>query len=55
MAGRHNNLRKELLMVNFFHTLLDGLILSVLASIVLTGALWLNPRLYLQDYPRAIQ
>lgn len=42
-------------MFNLFHTLIDGLILSVLASIVLTGALWLNPRLYLQDYPRAIQ
>ena len=42
-------------MFNLFHTLIDGLILATLTSIVLIGSLRLNPRLYLQDYPRVIQ
>ena len=42
-------------MFNLFHTLIDGLILSALVSGVLIVTLWINPRLYLQDYPKAIQ
>lgn len=33
----------------------DGAILSLLASLILIGALRFNPRLFLQDYPQDIQ
>lgn len=42
-------------MFNIGKILLDGVILSILASFLLTGALLFNPRLFLQDYPRSIQ
>ena len=42
-------------MVNIIKTLLDGLILSVIASIFLVIILRINPRLFLQDYPEEIQ
>lgn len=37
------------------YTLLNGLILSLLASLWLLFSLWINPRAFLQDYPREIQ
>ena len=36
-------------------TLLHGAVLSVLASALLIFSMWINPRLYLQDYPPEIQ
>ena len=42
-------------MFNLTHTIIDGLTLSTLASFILIVTLWINPRLYLQDYPKAIQ
>jgi hypothetical protein len=39
----------------FTHALIDGLILSALASSVLIVTLLINPRLFLQDYPADIQ
>ena len=42
-------------MLNLADILRDGAILSVLASIILMGTLWLRPRLFLQDYPKEIQ
>ena len=36
-------------------TLLDGVLLSLLASIYLMAVLRFNPRLFLQDYPEDIQ
>lgn len=35
--------------------LLDGAVLSVLASLLIIGSLRYNPRLFLQDYPENIQ
>jgi hypothetical protein len=35
--------------------LIDGAVLSLLASLYLLAVLWFNPRLFLQDYPPAIQ
>ena len=40
-------------MFKLSHTLIDGLILSALASAVLIVTLLFNPRLYLQDYPES--
>ncbi len=42
-------------MWNIGRTLLEGAILSVLASILLMAILRFNPRLFLQDYPEEIQ
>ena len=42
-------------MLNLADILRDGAILSVLASIILMGTLWLRPRLFLQDYPKEIR
>lgn len=35
--------------------ILDGLILSVVASVFIFATLRLNPRIWLQDYPRDVQ
>lgn len=35
--------------------LLDGLILSLLATLIIGVSIWINPRLWLQDYPKDIQ
>ena len=35
--------------------LLDGLILSVTASLFIFISLYVNPRIWLQDYPKEIQ
>lgn len=42
-------------MINISKILLDGALLSILASIILIGILRFNPRLFLQDYPDEIQ
>lgn len=42
-------------MLNLYKLLIDGIILSVLASIVIGVTLWINPRSMLQDYPKDIQ
>ena len=42
-------------MLNPGKTILDGAILSVIASLILIAALRFNPRLFLQDYPEDIQ
>jgi hypothetical protein len=42
-------------MVNLRAVLIDGAILSLLASLYLMAVLFFNPRLFLQDYPAAIQ
>ncbi|MCJ7715131.1 MAG: hypothetical protein MUO54_01245 [Anaerolineales bacterium] len=42
-------------MINFTKILLDGIVLSVLASITILAILRFNPRLFLQDYPAKIQ
>ena len=42
-------------MINLSKTMLDGVILSMLASFYLVVILWFNPRLFLQDYPDEIQ
>jgi hypothetical protein len=42
-------------MLDMGKILLDGAILSILASLLLVGTLRFNPRLFLQDYPQSIQ
>lgn len=42
-------------MLNVRDVLIDGAILSLLASLYLMVLLFLNPRLFLQDYPAPIQ
>jgi hypothetical protein len=42
-------------MIDVRHMLIDGAILSLLASLYLMAVLWFNPRLFLQDYPAPIQ
>lgn len=42
-------------MININKILLDGALLSILSSILLIVVLWINPRLFLQDYPDEIQ
>ena len=42
-------------MININKILLDGALLSILASISILGILRFNPRLFLQDYPDEIQ
>jgi hypothetical protein len=41
--------------MNLSKIALDGTILSILASLFLVAVLRFNPRLFLQDYPEAIQ
>jgi hypothetical protein len=42
-------------MVNVARILLDGIILSVIASLFVGATLRLNPRIWLRDYPKDIQ
>jgi hypothetical protein len=42
-------------LVNISKILIDGAVLSILASLSLIGILRFNPRLFLQDYPEDIQ
>jgi len=42
-------------MINISKILLDGALLSILSSILIIAILWINPRLFLQDYPDEIQ
>jgi len=42
-------------MVDFTKIVIDGGILSLIASIWLILAFWVNPRIFLQDYPPKIQ
>lgn len=42
-------------MLNIYKLIVDGLTLSILASIVIGATLWINPRIMLQDYPKDIQ
>jgi hypothetical protein len=42
-------------MIDISKILLDGALLSILASISIIGILRFNPRLFLQDYPDEIQ
>ena len=42
-------------MIDISKILLDGALLSILSSILLIVVLWINPRLFLQDYPDEIQ
>jgi len=42
-------------MIDVSQTFLDGVLLSLIASIYLIGVLRFNPRLFLQDYPAVIQ
>ena len=42
-------------MMVFNSILVYGAVLSILASVYLMGVIWYNPRLFLQDYPEAIQ
>jgi hypothetical protein len=42
-------------MVNLGKIILDGLLLSVIASFLLILSLYINPRIFLQDYPKDIQ
>lgn len=42
-------------MFNLGKTVLDGLLLSLIASLLLLASLWINPRVFLQDYPKEIQ
>jgi len=42
-------------MIDISKILLDGALLSILASISIIGILRFNPRLFLQDYPEEIQ
>jgi hypothetical protein len=43
------------LKIDFNHILIYGSILSVMASAIILISLYLNPRLWLQDYPKEIQ
>ena len=42
-------------MLNLGKIVLDGAILSTVASLILIASLYFNPRLFLQDYPKDIQ
>ncbi len=42
-------------MLNIYKLFVDGLMLSILTSIVIVVMLWINPRIMLQDYPKDIQ
>jgi hypothetical protein len=42
-------------MFNLSKIILDGLLLSVIASLLLILSLIINPRIFLQDYPKDIQ
>lgn len=42
-------------MFNLGKTILDGVLLSIIASLILIVSLYINPRTFLQDYPKDIQ
>jgi hypothetical protein len=42
-------------MFSLQQALMDGVILSLVLSVLVIGSLYYNPRLWLQDYPKAIQ
>ncbi len=42
-------------MFNLGKTILDGFLLSIIASFLLIVSLYINPRTFLQDYPKDIQ
>ncbi len=42
-------------MYNFGKAILDGLLLSIIASFLIIISLYINPRTWLQDYPKDIQ
>ena len=42
-------------MINLVKTILDGLLLSIIASFIIIVSLHINPRIWLQDYPKDIQ
>ncbi len=42
-------------MFNLGKTILDGVLLSIIASFILIVSLYINPRTFLQDYPKDIQ
>jgi hypothetical protein len=41
--------------MNIARILFDGTLLSLIMGVFVFGSLWYNPRLWLQDYPKAIQ
>jgi hypothetical protein len=41
--------------MNIARILIDGTLLSLIMGVLIFGSLWYNPRLWLQDYPKAIQ
>jgi len=49
------SLSEVLAVLNIIKILVDGAILSLIASLYLFIVLYLNPRLFLQDYPEDIQ
>ena len=42
-------------MLNFTKLIVDGLALSILSTILIGASIRINPRLWLQDYPKDIQ
>ena len=52
-ATRRKNGEKS--MINISRIVIDGLILSGLASVFIVITLWINPRIWLQDYPEDIK
>ena len=42
-------------MINFNRIIFDGFLLSLISSIILIASLYINPRIFLQDYPKDIQ
>ena len=55
IENEYHSSDETLVMINLSKTMVDGVILSMLASFYLVGILWFNPRLFLQDYPDEIQ
>ncbi len=42
-------------MATFGKIITDGCLLSLIASLLLIVSMWINPRMFLQDYPKEIQ
>lgn len=42
-------------MLNTTRVLVDGAILSTIASIFIIASFWISPRIWLQDYPKELQ
>ena len=53
--GQELKLRGRCIMFSIRKVVLDGAILSPIASLLLVVSLRLNPRIWLQDYPEDIQ